>query len=402
MWFRRASGALLAGIGIAAIALLATGGAAAQGADDVFTVRGVAVDETAETAGEARQAALTVGQRRAFRRLMERLVPEDQQARVPEVDANTLQYYVRDFSVENERSSTVRYLADLTFRFDAEQVRRLLRGAGVPFAETRSRPVVVLPVFSDATTEPTLWLEDNPWRDTWAQRPGDDGLVPLVVPLGDLGDLGAIDAETALAGDREALSAIAERYGAEDVMVSAATLSGDPEEGSAVLQVDTRRYNQGVAAGSRRDRLVQVSGEPFEAFLERAAARVDNTVQEEWKQEFLLQFGSQRSILVFVPLDGLDDWVTVRRRLEGVPAIQQTALNSLSRGEAQLEITFVGDEERLSRVLAQRDLFLALRADSNWELTRSDERRSGPPLAPLSPPAGEHSGLPPAETPPAQ
>jgi hypothetical protein len=394
MWFRRTSGTLAAALGITALALLGCGAAWAQGAGDVFTVRSVAVDETAATAADARQTALAVGQRRAFRRLIDRLVPEDQQPLIPEVDATALQFYVRDFSVENERTSAVRYLADLTFRFDPEQVRSLLGGAGIAFAETRSKPVVVLPIFSGPDAGPTLWLETNPWRDVWAQRPGDDGLVPLTVPIGDLEDLAAIDAPKALAGDAGALRAIAARYGAEDVLVTVATLNGDPEAGSGVLQVETRRYVDGSAGSTQRDRLVQVSGEPYEGFLERAAARIDNAVQEAWKQQYLLQFGNQRTILVFVPLEGLDDWLTVRRRLEGVPAIQQTGLAALSRKEAQLEITFLGDEQRLSRALSQRDLFLALRPDSNWELTRRDK-----PRPPLQPSSGGATALPPAQAP---
>jgi len=109
----------------------------------------------------------------------------------------------------------------------------------------------------------------------------------------------------------------------------------------------------------------------------------------------VLQFGNQRSIQVYVPLEGLDDWLTVRKRLDGVAAIQQAGLTTLSRKEAQLEITFVGDEQRLTRALAQRDLFLALRPDSNWELTLAGRQRAvpgtlpapAPEAAPAEPPA---------------
>jgi hypothetical protein len=378
MWFRRFNGAPMVVFAALALAICAAGGAAAQSGGDVFTVRDVAVDETAATAAEARQEALAVGQRRAFRRLMDRLVPEDQQPLVPTVDVNTLQYYVLDFSVNNERSSAVRYLADLTFRFNPDEVRKLLRQNGVAFSETRGKPVVVLPVYSDTVTEPTLWLEANPWRDVWAQRPGDDGLVPMTVPLGDVGDIATIDAGGVLSGDAEALRTIAANYGAEDVLVTSATLSGNPDSGSAVLEVVTRRYQDGTATVTQRDKLVQVTGEPLDGFLMRAAERVDNSVQEYWKQQYLLQFGNQRWILVFVPLGGLDDWLTVRRRLKGVAAIQQTNLSTLSRREAQLEISFVGDEQRLTRALAQRDLSLVLRVDSNWELTLSDRPRPEP------------------------
>ncbi len=384
MWFRR-----LSGVRVLALALVACGGltlalaglvllgadsARAQGASDIFTVRDVPVDETAGTASEARQVALAVGQRRAFRRLLRRLVPEDQVDLVPEPESSLLQYYVLDFSVANERTSAVRYLADLTFRFNAEEVRKLLRGNNVAFAETRSKPVVVLPIFESPETEPTLWLDPNPWRQSWAQRPADDGLVPMVVPLGDLEDITAIDAQRALAGDSDALREIAGRWGAEDVLVAEATLSGDPATGSAVLTVVTNRFSDGARTITLRDRLVQVTGEPYEGFLARGADRIDNAVQEAWKQQNLLQFGSERSILVFVPLEGLDDWLNVRRRLHGVAAIQQTGVNTLTRYEAQLEITFFGDEQRLSRALAQRDLFLALRPDSNWELLLAEKR----------------------------
>jgi hypothetical protein len=200
----------------------------------------------------------------------------------------------------------------------------------------------------------------------------------MTVPLGDVGDIATIDAGGALSGDAEALRTIAANYGAEDVLVTSATLSGNPDSGSAVLEVVTRRYQDGTATVTQRDKLVQVTGEPLDGFLMRAAERVDNSVQEYWKQQYLLQFGNQRWILVFVPLGGLDDWLTVRRRLKGVAAIQQTNLSTLSRREAQLEISFVGDEQRLTRALAQRDLSLVLRVDSNWELTLSDRPRPEP------------------------
>jgi hypothetical protein len=393
MLIRRVSGAPAWASWTLALALalpwfvsLGPGNSRAQDRSEIFTIRDVPVDETAATAAEARQVALAVGQRRAFRRLMDRLVPDDQQQRIPELDSNLLQYYVQDFSVDNERTSAVRYLADLTIRFNADQVRDLLRSNGVDFAETRGKPVVVLPVFSDAEGISTLWLDANPWREIWARRPADDGLVPMIVPIGDLEDLAVVDAAQAVAGDAVALSTMAERYGAEDALVTEATLSGDPETGNAALQVLTRRYRDGMNSTTVRDNLVQVTGEPYEAFLVRAADRIDGAVQETWKQLNVLQFGNQRSILVFVPLGGLDDWLKVRRRLAGVAAVQQTTLTTLTRGEAQLEITFVGDEQRLTRGLAQRDLFLSLRADSNWELTLAE--RAAPAASGALPPYG--------------
>ena len=48
-----------------------------------FVVNEVEIDRTAANAMTARAAALTEGQRLAFRRLLERMVPADQVARLP-------------------------------------------------------------------------------------------------------------------------------------------------------------------------------------------------------------------------------------------------------------------------------------------------------------------------------
>jgi hypothetical protein len=56
-----------------------------------------------------------------------------------------------------------------------------------------------------------LWDEMNSWRQGWlnTQR---DGLVPFIVPLGDLDDVVALDAGWAQAGDRQGLAALALLY----------------------------------------------------------------------------------------------------------------------------------------------------------------------------------------------
>ena len=58
--------------------------------------------------------------------------------------------------------------------------RRLLRGAGIPFAETMSKPLVVVPVLR-TENRTVLWEENNPWRAAWIKTASANGLVPLLV-----------------------------------------------------------------------------------------------------------------------------------------------------------------------------------------------------------------------------
>jgi hypothetical protein len=334
MWIRRASVALFLGLLLTAAnsAFVPRG---AEAGSHVFTVTGVRVDVTAETAAAAREAAHAEGHVKAMAKLLARLLPRTELGSLRPLEAPQILAYVRDFSVGHERTSDVRYLAELTFRFRPGPVRELLRYNGLQHAETMSKPVVVLPIFG-AGDEAVLWGEGNPWWATWAARPPGGWLVPLIVPLGDLGDLAAVDAARALNGDAEALGAIARRYGAEDVLITQSVLLGDPVAGLASLQVGTVRLGR-YAQQTTIDTYRQPAGGKLAELLE------------------------------------------VKRRLAGVAAVRGTEVTALSRSKTEMAITFVGGEEQLVLAMAQSDLNLALNPGVGWELRLAG---SAPPEAP--------------------
>src|SRR3546814_14129842 len=107
---------------------------------------------------------------------------------------------VRDFSVAHEKIGGGHYIASLTVRFNPEEVRQLLRARDIPYAETVSRPVLVLPVYVAAGAA-RLWDGPNPWFDAWAAQPPAEGLQPFTVPLGDLSDLRTVIGQQAMAHD---------------------------------------------------------------------------------------------------------------------------------------------------------------------------------------------------------
>src|SRR5215467_1202969 len=116
--------------------------ASAAPAPDLFTVTGVKVDATAESATTARDMAMAQGRPVAFTRLFRRLVAQGNWSKQPQLDENTLLRMVRSFEVANERRSTTRYLADVTYHFNAAAVRAALRQARIAYTETRSKPAV--------------------------------------------------------------------------------------------------------------------------------------------------------------------------------------------------------------------------------------------------------------------
>ncbi len=331
----------------------------------VYTVSNVAVDATSQSAVQARDIARADGERRAFRTLMERLTLKQDWSRLPKVTDADLFALVQDFEVTSERSSTVRYIATLTFRFRPEPVRRLLRDHGIPFAETPSKPLVVLPVFS-AGNRAVLWDDPNPWRAAWGRQPLNEGLLPMQMPAGDLAAVQAIDTQQALKGDKDALAAVGSHYDNADVLVTQAALSGSGDQ--RTLQLTTVRYSAGFSDQNWVSSLKSEPKESDDDFYARAVAAVIADVSEAWKKATLQQTGEEATLTAVVPMTNLRDWVVVRDRLQSVPSIQRSVLLSLSPEAARVEIHYVGGPQQLQLVLSQRDLVLA-QGDADWTLS---------------------------------
>lgn len=346
------------------IALASGHGGAAV--DEVFAVADVAVDVTAETAAAASFQAIAAGQRRALDRLLRRITLSADYARHPDLTDDVIATLVQDLVVQEEKRSSTRYIAKLTFRFKKEEVRRVLRRQGIPFSETRSKAVLVLPVYEAAGAQ-FLWDAPNPWRAAWNRHPIDpDSLLPLLLPDGDLADVGAIGPAQALAGDAARLGEIGARYGVEDTLVAHAVLAIDFANDAPRLDITLKRF------GRSGERVIVdgLAGSPVQgtdALLADGVARVIERMSEGWKRDTLLRFGDEARLSVAVPLRDLDEWLEIRKRLRAVAVISQVELGELSRMRAQIVLHFLGAPTQLKLSLAQNDLDLA-QDDGFWTL----------------------------------
>ncbi|MBI2585840.1 MAG: DUF2066 domain-containing protein [Rhodospirillales bacterium] len=379
-------------LGAGLVALLAAAyqpSPAGADAVDVFEVKDVAVDVTAATAAEAREDALVQGEITAFQRLLERLTLRGHRDKLPELPKSDIDIYVQDFSVADEKASSVRYLARLNFRFKAEEVRRLLHDFGIPFAETVSKPVLVMPVFQDAGAL-ILWDDPNPWREAWLNRPPTHGLVPTMLPVGDLADMAAIGAEQAMDGDMQRLNAVAARYGASDALVVFGVLRFDAANNRRALEVYFTRYGTQLREQTEVMTFTQEKIETVPQLLLRAARELTQIVEDNWKRDNLLQLARSGVVAAVVPITGLRDWLAVRKRLQQVAVVRRAEMVLLSQDEVRVNLHFLGDPGQLALALEQADLRL-FEESGEWLLTLL-EPPPGPP--PGSPPGPTTKGAP--------
>jgi hypothetical protein len=352
-----------------------------QSPDFSATVR---VDATADSAAAARDLARIDGQRKALAVVIDGLSGSPDTAKLPKLDDKAITDMVESFEVANERMSAVRYIADYTFHFRPSKVRRLVHvvdNASVetvnkPPSEAASKPavpesvpkpIVVLPVYQDGGRI-VLWDDPNPWREAWGQRsPETSGNIRLTIPLGDAGDLAAIDADRATEGKPEALTAIAQRNGGSETIVALATARREGDHISG-LELSIKRYQSGRLADTQSTTLDAHSDESEGDLLKRVADAAASEIVA--KRNANLHTDQQATLSAAVPISSLGDWIQVRDRLASVPTVRKVDLLSLTRQEARIQLRYVGSSDQLRSSLAEVDLDLG-GGDPVWHLQRS-------------------------------
>ncbi len=376
------------------------GAMASAAQNDGFTVPGVTVDISAANANAARDKAIAQAQRTAWNTLYQRLVPGG--GRAPQVSDSDLLRLVQGFEIDDEKVSATRYLGSITVHFRPQAVRDRLgnvgaeanpgnaggilgntgnilgtpgagilgnAGAATAYVEPPKQPLVVLPI-TMIDGRPVLWEDRTPWRDAWeARTPGGKSLVPLTVPEGEMADLQAIGVEDAVNGAPAPVAAIAQRYKASGVLVVKTELPGAGKSTQTTMQVEVIRHNlDGTHETFTVPVKVDASDRP-EDTLTRAVTFVSAALDESWRRTNSVPTGAEQTLVVAAPINALEDWIEMRKRLATVRAVSRVDVLSLSRAQTLVALTFRGDTERLRQTLAQHGLDLGMTADASSTAT---------------------------------
>ncbi len=355
------------------VCVLASASQAAAEDDDLFQVLGIHVDETDQTAAAARTKALATGERRAWEILVERLVDPAQRAKmtaIPQIgDA------VKDFWVTDEKTSPVRYIATLNYNFSPEAVKRLLMGRGARFSTTRSKPILIVPVFN-AGAEAQSEAMAVAWREAWAGVARQKGLMPMRLAAYPA-DIGSVGLGPAAPVDRGRLAELARRYEADDVLVSVATIVTGADASGRLLKISSTRYPSAGAAQVLPDKSYPLTAPENDASaLGVAATAVAQEVENNWRRGSAVSLKPVTRTTVRAQTGTLQDWTEMRRRLLELPQAKSVEILSVGRDYATVQIAYPGGPEDLVAALARQRL--AMRNDEGrWVV--SDASALPPP-----------------------
>ena len=350
----------LSRVGLGCFMAIALASADAMAAGSVFTLERWPVDATGESTTAARDIALARGRSAALQQVFRRLTPQEYWGSLPSVDSAELELMVDGIQIANEKTSRTRYLAEVSYEFDPDQVRDILVQSGIPFSESQARDLVVVPVLENQG-QFLLWEEENPWLAAWQNKPLANELVPIIAPLGELDDIVAMPSADAVAENANVLRDFARRYGVGGALLAKASLTGEGATQSLNVRLVQVTVTGGATVGSGVNQFIVRNTEAWELgrFLDFAMEQGVPRLRNAWKEQTIVFSNAPTTpVTAVIQFETHQAWIAVRDRLKATPTIRNFNILGVSPSGADVDFDYVGTIEQLRLNLAQRDLNL--------------------------------------------
>ena len=334
-----------------AAALFFAGPAAAQD-NSLYTVSGVHVDATGTSSTEALNAAIAQGRAKAFQTLYRRLTRQVDWPKQPALEEAELVRIARGYNIANERRSTTRYVADVTYMFNPGAVARTLRAAQIAFSQTQAKRILVIPM--------SPGVSHGAWAQALTAPAFRETTVPFtLLAAEDDAALASLNFDAATWND---VSAVAAKNRVSEVgLVQAVSANGK-------MTVNVRRLGLGeqpVKASADVPLLQNVT-----ATYPAAAQAAVHAIEDMWKTRSAIDFSQRGRVTADVRIDSLEQWGEIQSSLGSVSNVTGFTVTAMDMNYARINLNYLGGIDQTREALAGAGLSLTNRG-GQWMLAKT-------------------------------
>ena len=334
------------------IAACLAGAKPVRAQEPLYTVTGVHVDATAASSGEALNQAIAQGRAKAFQILFRRLTRQADWARQPPLDLSALLRLSRGTDITNERRSTTRYVADVTYMFNPTAVARLLRAAQISFSQGQAKPILVIPM--------SPGVSHGPWAQALMSPAFRESEVPFTVLASeDDASLTGLDFDAASWKD---VSALAMKYHVGEVALVQAIYSN----GKMMVNIRRIGFGEQPVKNSVDVPLLQTVGTTYPV----AAQAAVRTIEDMWKTRSAIDFSQHGQLTADIRIASLAQWGEIQTSLASIGNVTSMNVMAMDIDYARVNLTYQGDLNQLREAFAGAGLMLSDHG-GQWTLAKA-------------------------------
>lgn len=341
---------------------------AARAADAMFTVSNIHVDASAASVSEAQGIAFAQGRPKAWQVLFRRITRQQDWARQPALDDTQLQRLIRSFQITHERRSTTRYVADISYDFNAQAVMKTIKDANIAFTAVQAKRILLIPMSPGFT-------RGSPWENAFMAPRFAGAVVPFSLPVGDAIDMDALGHVTFDQATWLDVEPVAMRVHATEAVL---VLAQPTNQGKLTVMLKRVGLGETPTTASVDVRYVQGPQTTYPSAADAALG----VIVEMWKQKVAVDFSQKGKLTADVRITSLSQWANVQAALASAPNVASVNVVAMDIGEARIAIGYLGTTDQLREALGQAGLLLTS-SGGEWVL-----RQGQPPPQPTAANAG--------------
>jgi hypothetical protein len=296
----------------------------------------VSVDVTDKNVSDAKHKALSKAMRDALSEVVLEISTDKSVKEINKLNDNQLEHFITGVMVLMEKTSDVRYIADLRISIDEKILKAYMAENNMPIIIGEEQEIMLIPLFEDSNGNIDVW-NDNIWRKAlMSYKNMQKGNLNISVIDKNLGNISMVKAESI--------------YDMADGQYNELK-NFNRVDGINVLKYsekDLKIYIKSFPL--KEERIIDISSEnPADAVAQvletfkdtkKAVAIEENNVTSVAKMEVIYNYSR------------LSAWATLKNLLNNNPQVQDINIVSMSTGKVHFNFKYSGAVERLQAALS--------------------------------------------------
>ena len=315
----------------------------AHSADERFTVE-IKVDVTDESASVAREKAMNSASVAAVNAVARKISTSAGSEKIAKLNEAQILNFIKETSVLNEKTSDVRYMADLRFVINEELLKQYMEEREIPLLAQKDTSILIVPIFREFSDDtPMLWENDNPWKQAW-ERAKPSSAVKFLSLAGTASNMEAIDAQKASVSDSFAMERLQSISGANDVYILDASYKG--VEGIIIVATSL--------SGERFEIEVPGAKSSGDELFDNAVTESKIQIEERILKANMAEASQESELTILYPFKSLGDWISAEQKIKGISEITNMQVQAMAPQKAQFKIWHIGDLNTLQNLLKRQ------------------------------------------------
>lgn len=299
----------------------------------------ISVDITANTVTEAKQQAMSKAVRDGISEILQNISTTKSVEEMNKLNDNQLQHFIAGVMVLMEKSSDIRYIADLRITVNEDILKTYMEENNMPLIIGDELNIYIAPLLEKTDGSLDLWSNENIWRQAFLNRKDiQKANINIRLLEKNLGNITAVETNRFFDMTEGEYNELASFNHADNIYVLKYSLKDNKVY---IKSFPEREINE-----------IAIENETPEKTINKVLPFIKDTQKEKLVQQQLPQ--TEEKIDVVYTYAKLSDWISLKHLLENSPQVDNVAIASMGNSKVHFSFIFNGSIEKLQSQLAQR------------------------------------------------